>query len=143
MKKAGKVLIDLIPVGLGLLLAAGSATVFSACGIKEDGTWMHCHSAQDTVVLCAGVLSAVLLIPVLCRWRWLRLVAGGLGIIAAIVIFLLPGQLMPLCMMHTMRCYTLFQPFVRVMAGLIALACALSGIRAAKESRLPKEGAKR
>ena len=119
MKKPGRILIHLVPMILCLLLAAGSATVFSACEMKEDGTWMRCHSAQDTVVLCALILFAVLLLQAFLRQRIVRLILGVTGIIGAVLIFWIPGHLMPMCMMHTMRCYTRFQPFVRIMAALI------------------------
>ena len=34
-----------IPAILSGLLIIGTLTVFRACGPKEDGTWMHCHTA--------------------------------------------------------------------------------------------------
>ncbi len=133
MRRTGKAMIGFIPAMLCLLLEAGSATVFSACGIKEDGGWMRCHSSQTAVELCALALCAVLIVRALLRLRTPRIILGGVGIIASAVIFLLPGQLMPLCMMHTMRCYTLFQPFVRIMAVLIGLTCVAAAIRLFKE----------
>ena len=44
-------------------------------------------------------------------------------------------DMMPMCMMHTMRCYTLFQPFVRIMAVLVACSCLIQVIQAACERR--------
>ena len=132
MRKSRETLINLIPTVLYLLLAAGSATVFSACGMKEDGAWMRCHSTQDTVVLCAFVLSAVLLFQAFLHQRILRVILNVIGVTGAVLIFLIPGNLMPMCMMHTMRCYTLFQPFVRIMTVLICLICIANVIRLCK-----------
>ncbi len=132
MRKPGRILLSLVPTVLCLLLAAGSATVFSACGMKEDGTWMRCHGAQDTVVLCAFILSAVLLFQAFLHQRILRVILNVIGVTGAVSIFLIPGNLMPMCMMHTMRCYTLFQPFVRIMSVLICLVCIANVIRICK-----------
>ncbi len=124
-----------LPMGLSLLLALGSATVFSACGAKEDGSWMRCHSAQTTVTLCAAILSAALLLPVFLKQKAWRIILYGAGAIGGAAVFLIPGRLTPMCMMRTMRCYTLFQPFVRIMAALIACSCLIQVIRAARERR--------
>ncbi len=128
MRKPGRILVKLVPTVLCLLLAAGSVTVFSACGMKEDGTWMRCHSTQDTVVLCAFILSAVLLFHAFLHQRILGIILNVTGMAGAVAIFLIPGTLMPMCMMHTMRCYTLFQPFVRIMSVLICLICIANAI---------------
>ena len=40
--------------------------------------------------------------------------------IACVVVFCIPGGICPLCMMKTMRCHTVFQPFVRIMSVLVA-----------------------
>lgn len=135
MRTSGKTLLKLVPSGLSLLLALGSFTVFAACGVKEDGSWMRCHSAQTTVTLCAVLLSVFLVLPAFIRKRALRIVLNGIGIAGSAIILLLPGKLMPMCMMHTMRCYTLFQPFVRIMAVLVACSCLIQVIQATRERR--------
>ncbi len=135
MRRSRETLIILIPTVLCLLLAAGATTVFSACGMKEDGTWMRCHSAQDTVVLCAVILSAILLFQAFLHQRILRIVLNAIGVTGSIATFLIPGNLMPMCMMHTMRCYTLFRPFVRIMTVLICLVSIVIIIRLYKEKR--------
>ncbi len=132
MRNSGRILVNLVPMALCLLLAAGSATVFSACGMKENGTWMHCHSTQDVVVLCAVLLSAALLFHAFVHQRILGIILNAIGVTGAVLIFLIPGNLMPMCMMHTMRCYTLFQPFVRIMSVLICLVCIANVIRICK-----------
>ena len=135
MRSSGKTLFNLIPVGLTLLLTLGSCTVFAACGVKEDGSWMRCHSAQTLVTICAVALSAFLLLPAFIRQKTLKIVLNGIGIAGSAAIFLIPGKLMPMCMMRTMRCYTLFQPFVRIMAALIACCCIIQIIQAIRERR--------
>ena len=51
--------ISLLSSAVGLLLAAGVMTLFSACGPKADGTLMNCHNAQIGAALC-GICLAVL-----------------------------------------------------------------------------------
>ena len=135
MRPSRKTLLKLIPAGLGLLLSLGSCTAFAACGIKEDGSWMRCHSAQTTVTICAAVLSAFLLLPAFIREKALKIVLNGIGIVGSAAIFLIPGKLMPMCMMRTMRCYIIFQPFVRIMAALIACCCIVQIIQAIRERK--------
>ena len=44
----------------------------------------------------------------------------GTMLLGAVVVFFIPGVICPLCMMKTMRCHTVFQPFVRIMSVLVA-----------------------
>jgi len=135
MRSSKITLLKLIPSGLSLLLALGSFTVFAACGVKEDGSWMRCHSAQTTVTLCAVLLSVFLVLPAFIREKALKIVLNGIGIVGSAAIFLIPGKLMPMCMMRTMRCYTLFQPFVRIMAILVVCSCLIQIVQAIRERR--------
>ncbi len=121
-----------LPAILSLLLAVGSTTLFSACGLKEDGTWMRCHQAQTTVTALSAVLTVLLLLQALLPQKALMILFSAASIIVCVVIFLVPCTLMPMCMMHTMRCYTLFQPFVRIMSVLICLICIANVIRLCK-----------
>ncbi len=106
---------------LSFLLSIGTYFIFHACEIKEDGTWMHCHDAQNAVVLGGGLLTVLLIVSAVVKNKKIRIVLNGTGSLGAAVIFLLPGTLIPMCMMHTMRCYTVMQPFVRIMCALIVI----------------------
>lgn len=124
--------IAFLPALLSLLLGLGTATVFDACEIREDGTWMHCHEAQTTVVICALILTALLSAAALLQKKTIKIVFYGAAVIAAAVIFLIPGTLIPMCMMQTMRCYTVMQPFVRILSTLIALLSLNAAIQTAR-----------
>lgn len=118
-----------LPALLSALLVLGTATVFSGCAVKDDGTWMRCHEAQ-AMVLRTGIGTTILLfLAALLKNKPLRTVLYGLGFAACVVLFLLPGTLLPMCMMHTMRCYTVMQPFVRIMAGFTGIDALIQGIR--------------
>ena len=114
------VIIPLVPAALSALLLAGGVTVFSACEPKPDGTWMHCHQCQNMVAGSAVGLIALYGASALATKKPVRLALLALAVIASVVVFFIPGGICPLCMMKTMRCHTVFQPFVRIMSVLVA-----------------------
>ncbi len=120
---------------LSLLLTIGSTTVFAACGLKDDGTWMRCHSAQTMITALSAVLTAVILLQTFLPHKALKVLLNIVSIIGCIVIFLIPGTLMPMCMMHTMRCYTVMQPFVRIIVVLIAALTLISTTQEIRKKR--------
>ena len=115
-----------IPVILSLLLAAGTLTVFRACGPKEDGTWMHCHTAQNDIVIAAAILFVVFLAAALIKNITISVILHAAGIVISIVTMLIPGTLVSMCMMDSMRCYAVMQPFARVLSGLILITALIN-----------------
>lgn len=114
------VIIPLVPAALSALLLAGGVTVFSACEQRADGSWMHCHQCQNMVAGSAVGLIALYGASALVKNKPVRLVLLALAVIASVVVFFIPGGICPLCMMKTMRCHTVFQPFVRIVSVLVA-----------------------
>lgn len=114
------VIIPLVPAALSALLLAGGVTVFSACEQRADGSWMHCHQCQNMVAGSAVGLIALYGASSLVKNRPVRLALLALAVIASVVVFFIPGGICPLCAMKTMRCHTVFQPFVRIMSVLVA-----------------------
>ena len=114
------VIIPLVPAALSALLLAGSVTVFSACEQRADGSWMHCHQCQNMVAGSAVGLIALYGASSLVKNKPVRLALLVLAVIASVVVFFIPGGICPLCAMKTMRCHTVFQPFVRIMSVLVA-----------------------
>ncbi len=111
-----------VPAAFSFLLSIGTLTVFHACEIKEDGTWMRCHEAEIAVVIGGLLLTALFLISGCMRNKKIKFILDGLGAVGAVILYLVPGILFQMCMMHTMRCYTIMQPFVRIMCALIVMA---------------------
>lgn len=97
----------------------------SPCAPAHDG--MHCIEARNTI---ARVLVAMQILSVvgLINFRPIRVVftaaINGLSLIA----LLLPGTILPLCMITRMRCYTHMQPFVRVMMTITLIYSVVYGI---------------
>ena len=114
------VIIPLVPAALSALLLAGGVTVFSACEQRADGSWMHCHQCQNMVAGSAVGLIALYGASSLVKNKPARLALLALAFIASVVVFFIPGGICPLCAMKTMRCHTVFQPFVRIMSVLVA-----------------------
>ena len=114
------VIIPLVPAALSALLLAGGVAVFSACEQRADGSWMHCHQCQNMVAGSAVGLIALYGASSLVKNKPVRLVLLALAVIASVVVFFIPGGICPLCAMKTMRCHTVFQPFVRIMSVLVA-----------------------
>ena len=114
------VIIPLVPAALSALLLAGGVTVFSACEQRADGMWMHCHQCQNMVAGSAVGLIALYGASSLVKNKPARLVLLALAVIASVVVFFIPGGICPLCAMKTMRCHTVFQPFVRIMSVVVA-----------------------
>ena len=135
-----KRLLSFLPAALGLVLALGSLTVFSACDSMPDGSWMRCHSAQRAVAVSAALLAAVLVLQALARNKAVRIALNGVALAGCVLIFLLPGTLMPMCMLKTHRCHTLLKPFAQVMAAAIALPCLWNLFALLKKSSARKAG---
>lgn len=114
------VIIPLVPAALSALLLAGGVTVFSACEQRADGSWMHCHQCQNMVAGSAVGLIALYGASSLVKNKPAPLALLALAVIASVVVFFIPGGICPLCAMKTMRCHTVFQPFVRIMSVLVA-----------------------
>ncbi len=114
------VIIPLVPAALSALLLAGGVTVFSACEQRADGSWMHCHQCQNMVAGSAVGLIALYGASSLVKNKPMRLALLALAVIASVIVFFIPGGICPLCAMKTMRCHTVFQPFVRIMSVLVA-----------------------
>ena len=130
MKRNAYGIMTWLPVALAVLLALGVMTVFRACGPKEDGAWMHCHSAQMGSALASGIVAILLAGAGLAKNRTLKAALYALAVLGCGILFLIPGTLVSMCMMRSMRCYTHMQPFVRILAAVIAVFDAYNGFRA-------------
>ncbi len=117
MKKAHYQYIQIL---LCLILLIGTLTIFSGCAMKDDGTWMKCHKAQIAVNIGAAILTVLSALQVFIHKNPVKVLLSVSIAAGSVIVFLIPGILMLMCMMHTMRCYTLMQPFVRIISVLIA-----------------------
>ena len=116
---------------LSLLLTIGVMTFIRACD-SAQGHYMACHWAQNTVALIGGVLCAAALIRLIIKdsgaKAGIALVSALLAAAAAFV----PGRVIGLCLMDTMRCHSVFTPAVTGIGAVLAViftADAIVGIK--------------
>ena len=108
---------------LSLIITIGSQSFLSPC-IHEDGSFGPCHWAGQTL-MGLGCVVGILAILSLCVQKarlgtyMSALPVCGLGI-------LIPGTLIDLCHMSTMRCRMVMQPAM-ILLFSAALLCALTG----------------
>ena len=105
------------------LNSIGVRTFFAPCGPKEDGSWMSCHWAEAALFALAVVLTVQAAIRLALRAPGAKRGAALAMLPVALAAAIVPGGLIPLCMMRTMRCHFLLRPAViLVSVAIIALA---------------------
>ncbi|MBQ7990846.1 MAG: DUF4418 family protein [Oscillospiraceae bacterium] len=104
---------------LSVFFLIGSISIFNSCGPKEDGSFMLCHYANNVETGIAAVLSAISLIRIFLPD--IKVKAGmAVSMIPVCVLgILIPGHLVPLCMMKEMRCHAVMAPAVTVCLVLV------------------------
>ncbi len=112
-------------MALNILLMIGTATFFAACGPKEDGSFMHCHTACKMVQLVCGVMTFMNLAGCFVKLSKVRKAILLIQVIAAVVTMLIPGKIISLCMMPQMHCRMMMRPFVLVMEIFLLLTAAV------------------
>ena len=135
-------IVSLVAAVLGLVLAIGVMTAFSACGPKEDGTWMHCHDVQMAIAGCAAVIVVASALAAFLKGKGARIALCLVAIVLCIAVIALPS-IMPMCMMDTMRCHAVMAPFARIVAALAGILNIVGLVQAAKagNENLPRYGA--
>ena len=111
----------LVLLALSLLLAIGTATFFGPC-IHEDGAYGACHWAGQAELGIGIVLALQALLLTLVREKRGVLLAM---LPTAVLGILVPGTLISLCQMSTMRCRSTMQPATIILSALILLIAAV------------------
>lgn len=114
-------IIGIVLTVLSLVLLVGVNTFAGPCGVHDDGSVSSCFWAARAVTGEAIVCAVLALVRIFERdegeRRGLSLACGLLGALIAST----PGALINLCMMQTMRCHTIMNPFVTVAGAIIAV----------------------
>ena len=127
MKKEKTLIAGIALLTETLLLTIGVGTFLSPCKEpKEDGSWMYCHYAGTVVCGLAVVLLVMSVLFLLIKNREIKR-GVALGILPCTVLtVLIPQRVIPLCMMETMRCHTVFQPAVWILGIMILITAVVS-----------------
>ena len=115
---------DVLLMLLNLVFFVGMQTVLSPCEVHMNEPHMPCHWAGNAL----SGLSAVLV--VICAMHLVVRAQVKLGLSLAIIpiavlAIVLPGHLIDLCMMASMRCHTVMHPAVMVISGLNIILAAV------------------
>ena len=118
---------------LSVVIAVGSVSFLGPC-VHEDGSFGACHWAGQAM-LGIGLLLAVLSLAALLVKDG-RLRAGLLfaAAAAAVLGLFVPGTLIRLCGMATMRCRAVMRPAMMLLCALTAVSCLAGGIAAYRKA---------
>ena len=111
-----------IILGLALLAAAGSVSFLGPC-VHEDGTLGACHWAGQALLGVEALIAAMAAAAIFIKDSGMR---RGLFLAIALSAFLgimIPGILIRLCSMETMRCRSLMRPamtIINILTGILA-----------------------
>ena len=123
-----------IGAGLLLLLLVGVLTFAGPC-THEDGTLAACSTAGQATSIAAALGLALSVVALAVRNRK---VSGALALaaaIAAIFAAIAPGTVFPLCMMRSMHCWAVMQPYSLVMGVAAAILCLVGAVRILRIAR--------
>ena len=128
-------IIPLIIAIVGALLAIGVSTFAGPC-MHDDGTTGACAAASQAVLVAGIVACAVGLLGVLfARNIQANITLSIIGVIAGIVAIASPGGLFAMCMMQTMRCWTIMRPFALVLGAVIAIVSVVMLVQGVSKRR--------
>jgi len=125
MKKLKIGIMDGVVLLASVLFLLGILFWFTPCGPKEDGSWMMCHHAGTAVTGIAVVLFLLAVLHFLMPSAKTKLGLAMASLLVAVLAYLIPGKLHPLCMMDTMRCHTVMVPGVTVSVIILVVVYAV------------------
>ena len=110
----------LLVLPLAVLIAAGSVSFLGPC-VHEDGSFGICHWAGRALFGVGLLLAAESLFALVCSDSRTRQGAFVPMLFTACLGCLIPGTLIDLCHMATMRCRALMQPAMILLFSISAL----------------------
>ena len=114
---------DLVLFAIAVLSIIGFLTAFKGCGPKEDGTWMTCHWAEAAQIGLSCVLTVCAVLHLFTSDAGVKMGIDLAMIPTALFAGILPGSVISLCMMDTMRCRVFTRPYGLVMNVLVIITC--------------------
>lgn len=123
MKKS--ILMPLAVLVLSVIIAVGSSSFLGPC-VHEDGSFGTCHWAGQAMIGVGCLLSVQSIILLISKDKNVRQGVFLAMIPTAVLGFMIPGSIISLCRMATMRCRSIMQPSMRILCVLVLL-CAVAG----------------
>ena len=112
---------------LSAVTAAGSVSFLGPC-VHEDGSFGACHWAGQAMLGIGLLLAALSLTALLVKDGRLRAGILFAAAAAAVLGIFVPGTLISLCGMATMRCRAVMRPAMTLLCALTAVSCLAGGI---------------
>ena len=112
-----------ILLALSLVIAIGSQTFLSPCA-HDDGAFVPCHWAGRALLGLGCVLGVLAVLSLMIQRARCGVYLSALPL--CLLGVLIPGTLIDLCRMSTMRCRMVMQPAMIILFSA-ALAAALTG----------------
>lgn len=101
-----------------IIFAIGVKTIFSGCGPMENGMYMACHTAENILFGIALFNIALSAVSLFVKNKKINIVIGAVIAISSLAAIILPGNVLHLCMMKTMRCQSIMKTFDISINGL-------------------------
>ena len=139
MSNNGGKRITVLKIAVSALFTVGMLTFLKPCGPKEDGTWMHCHTAGQILLAASCAMLVVSLLSLLLREGAATYILSVLLFVLSAAVLLIPGIVISLCMMPEMRCRAIMRPGSAVFAVLMILLGILDLVLHARGRRMGKE----
>lgn len=118
---------------LSAVTAAGSVSFLGPC-VHEDGSFSACHWAGQAMLGIGLLLAALSLTALLVKDGRLRAGILFAAAAAAVLGIFVPGTLINLCGMATMRCRAVMRPAMTLLCALTAVSCLAGGIAAYRKA---------
>ena len=112
--------LDIILLAASVLLVVGVLTFAGPC-VHDDGTFGPCLDSATGLVGAGVFLAGVSLFLLLSTAPTARIVLALLALALALFAMFAPGNVLPLCLMDTMQCRAVMQPFALVTGAFIAV----------------------
>ena len=112
---------DIILLLLSIIFLVGILTFFKTCGPKNDGSWMTCHWAGNTVTGLADILTVISFLQLIIPDSKIKIGLSVSIIPISILAIFIPGTLINICMTNIMRCNAIMRPSVTIMSVLMII----------------------
>lgn len=117
---------DIVLLVINVLFLLGMLFWFGPCDhVKEDGSFMNCHWAGVVLAGTAAVMTVISLAHLLIPDTGMKAGLSAALVPCSVFAFLVPGNLISLCMMNTMRCRSVMMPAAMVCSALVVIAAAV------------------
>lgn len=134
-----KIYAEYILIFVAAVLGIGVQTLFKGCGAMEDGSYMHCHTAQLYVFVLSLGLVIINIGNIFLNGIVARRIISFVSVILSLIVTVTPGILVPLCMMETMRCNAIFKPFVYVLGAILVVISVVNAVALIKSRGVEDE----